>query len=127
MPRLAALSLLLVLPLAACSDTKNSDAKASTAPTVVTVKTFQFGPKHLSVDAGTEVTWRNEDAILHTVTFGTRDADSQGQPINVRKSGVFDENLDGKGTSASFTFTKAGTFTYFCNQHPGMDASVVVT
>jgi plastocyanin len=38
----------------------------------------------------------------------------------------FDFQLDGKGKTAMFTFTQAGTFSYLCTRHPGMDAQIVV-
>jgi plastocyanin len=31
------------------------------------------------------------------------------------------------GGTFSFTFTKAGTFTYHCNFHPSMHGTIVVT
>lgn len=140
----AALGLLsgaLVVALAGCSSAKADAEPATTAstaastaasapaaaPVAVAIKTFAFTPKELAVPVGTTVTWTNQDAILHTVTTGSREADAQQQPINVKKDGAIDAQLDGVGKTASFTFKTAGTFTYFCDRHPGMDARVVVS
>jgi plastocyanin len=66
----------------------------------------------LTVATGTEVTWVNHDDIPHTVvsadktTFKSRALDT-------------DEKF-------SFTFSKPGTYTYFCSIHPKMTAKVIV-
>ena len=78
----------------------------------VTIDNFSFSPATVTVAAGTEVTWLNRDDIPHTVvsddktTFKSRALDT-------------DEKF-------SFTFAKAGTYTYFCSIHPRMTAKVVV-
>jgi plastocyanin len=78
----------------------------------ITIDNFSFGPQMLTVPAGTQVTWVNHDDIPHTVvsedliTFRSRALDT-------------DEKF-------SFTFSKAGTYTYFCSIHPKMTAKVVV-
>jgi plastocyanin len=56
------------------------------------------------------VTWTNNDSIGHTVT-----ADD----------GSFNSPVD-PGKTFSFTFTKAGTYTYHCSIHPTMKATIVV-
>ena len=98
----------------------NDDDTATTAATAagnaVTIKTFAFNPNPAKVKVGDEVTWTNDDQILHTVTSGTR----------AKKTGDFDGQLDGPGKTFSHTFATAGTFEYHCSRHPGMDAKVVV-
>lgn len=118
-----------VIALAACGRSEPDSGEATQARdsgAAIEINTFMFMPKDLQVSVGTKVTWTNSDAILHTVTSGTRRADAQGQPVDVRKDGRFDLQLDGKGQSGSYTFTDTGTFTYFCDRHPGMDAAVTV-
>ncbi len=100
------------------ASTGRADATAGTDTTSVKVALFRFQPGTLEVKAGTSVTWRNDDAILHTVTAGT-----PGAP-----SGEFDEELSDKGATASVTFDKPGTFAYFCARHPeAMRGTVTVT
>jgi plastocyanin len=95
--------------------------------TAVTIKGFMFQPNPLHVAAGTRVVWTNEDEILHTVTSGMRTYDEQHlQKDVVPGPPGFDFQLDGKGKTAMFTFTQAGTFSYLCTRHPGMDAQIVV-
>ncbi len=85
----------------------------SAAPTAaVKIDNFSFAPKELTVAVGTTVTWTNHDDIPHTVVS------TEG---NVFKSKVLD--TDEKFT---YTFTKAGTFPYFCSIHPKMTGKVVV-
>jgi plastocyanin len=97
--------------------------------TSVTIETFAFAPKRLQVHVGDKVQWTNKDNILHTVTAGTREYDpsDSGHVVTTNKTGAFDMPLDGKGATASFTFAEAGTFHYFCDRHPGMEADVEVS
>ncbi|HET7490208.1 MAG TPA: plastocyanin/azurin family copper-binding protein [Acidimicrobiales bacterium] len=127
--------LVLVLAGTACG---GGDSKAASAKTPVTagapdvqvaIDTFMFGPKTVRVHVGDTVTWTNHDAILHTVTSGTRryDPTNSGLVTATDKDGMFDMQLDGKGATAQFTFSEAGTFHYFCDRHPGMEADVEVS
>jgi amicyanin len=81
--------------------------------TEVKIDNFSFGPPELTVAVGTTVTWTNRDDIPHTVT-------SSDDP-KVFKSKVLDTD-----EKFSFTFTKAGTYPYFCSIHPKMTAKVIV-
>jgi plastocyanin len=87
----------------------------SGAPTTAEVKVdnFSFGPAALTVAVGTTVTWTNRDDIPHTVV-------STDDPKAFR-SKVLDTD-----EKFSYTFTKAGTFPYFCSVHPKMTGTVVV-
>jgi plastocyanin len=70
-----------------------------------------FSPATLTIQVGDTVTWRNADDRPHTVTSN---------------DGAFDSgNLD-EGVGFSFTFTEPGTYTYRCDYHPEMQATIVV-
>ena len=71
----------------------------------------------LTVPLGTTVRWTNRDPAPHTSTSGTVS----------QKSNVWDSGTIGAGGSFSFTFTEPGTFQYFCEIHPFMTGTVVVT
>jgi plastocyanin len=86
----------------------------------MTIKTFIFRPHTLTVAAGTTVRFVNDDAILHTVTSGTR------TQTTTHPDGRFDARLDGKGSTYSHTFSRPGTYPLYCSIHPGMTATVVV-
>ena len=77
----------------------------------VKIDNFSFGPGTLTVAPGTTVTWTNRDDIPHTVV----------STDSVFKSKVLDTD-----EKFSYTFTKAGTYPYFCSIHPKMTATVVV-
>jgi plastocyanin len=82
----------------------------------VTIKLFQYQPRRIEVQAGTTVTWLNEDEIFHTVTAVA--------PEN--KGGGFAASLDGKGKSFSFTFSQPGIYTYYCDRHEHMRGEIEV-
>lgn len=133
----AAVVLALSLAAAACGDTTAPSASgaaspgksASTSGTAVVIDTFMFGPSLIKIHIGDTVTWTNKDAIHHTVTSGRREyaPGNGGQVTATNKDGMFDLELDGRGTTAQFTFPKAGSFHYFCDRHPGMEADVEVS
>lgn len=89
---------------------------ATGASAANTVKGFQFQPKTLEINVGTTVVWTNEDDVTHIVASGTPE----------KPAGLFNGPLRGKGTRFAFTFSKAGTFPYFCDRHPMMRGQVVV-
>lgn len=65
----------------------------------------------LRVPVGTTVTWRNDDAMMHTVTA---------------VDGTFDSGFLAEGDTWSFTFDEPGEHEYYCLPHPWMRARVVV-
>jgi plastocyanin len=73
---------------------------------------WTYTPNTLSVAAGTTVTFVNHGTEFHTVT-----SDDPGR--------LFDISLDTNKT-ATFTFAKAGTFTYHCGVHPQMKGVIRV-
>jgi len=83
---------------------------AAAAGSAVEIKNFAFNPASVTVAVGTAVTWTNNDSVGHTVT-----ADD----------GSFNGSV-APGAPFSFTFTKAGTYTYHCSIHPNMKATIVV-
>ena len=88
-------------------------AQEKTPRAEVRIDNFSFGPASLTVGVGTTVTWTNRDDIPHTVV-STDD-------VKTFKSKVLDTD-----EQFSFTFSKAGTYPYFCSVHPKMTGKVVV-
>ena len=93
------------------------------------MKHIAFQPDPLEIEAGTTVTWTSEDDILHTVTSGR--GKKQGVPgvsedVPGKPDGLFDQEMDGAGSTFEFTFEEAGTVKYFCAIHAGMTGTVVV-
>jgi plastocyanin len=98
----------LLLPAGSPGRSANTAEPASAE---VKVDNFSFGPATLTVTVGTTVTWTNRDDIPHTIVSTDK----------VFKSKVLDTD-----ETFSFTFSKAGTYPYFCSIHPKMTGSVVV-
>jgi plastocyanin len=89
-------------------------AVAATSSTTIEIKNYAFAPASVTVAAGTEVTWVNEDSVPHTVT-------TKSGPAS------FDSGQIASGASYSVIFESAGTYSYYCIDHPQMVASVTVT
>ena len=77
----------------------------------VKIDNFSFGPQTVTVPVGATVTWTNRDDIPHTV---------------VSTDGVFKSKVRDTDEKFSYTFTKAGTYPYFCSVHPKMTAKLIV-
>ena len=77
----------------------------------VAIKMFAFTPQVLTVAPGTTITWTNAEEDPHTVTANDKSFHSSA--------------LD-TGGKYSFTFTKAGTYAYFCSLHPHMIGKIIV-
>jgi plastocyanin len=104
-------------------------AKASSpAGPVIDLSSLMFHPSSTTVKVGTTITWRNNEAITHTVTSGRFvDVDkTTGLRASQKADGAFNAELAGKGKTFSFTFTKPGTYTYYCDIHHGMNATITV-
>lgn len=90
-----------------------AQATPVTGVTHVQMASFAFVPANIEVPVGTTVTWTNQDTAPHTVTF--------------RDDALKSSSILRQGESYSYTFTKPGTYTYYCTVHPTMTAQVVVT
>ena len=116
--RAIALLSLAVLALTGCGgsgeDTASSEAGGDAAAEsgAVTIADLKFAPGDVSVAAGSEVTWTNDDSAPHTVTFDDDAAESS-------------EELK-PGDTFSTTFDEAGSYSYTCAIHPDMTGKVTV-
>jgi YVTN family beta-propeller protein len=79
---------------------------------VIHVRAFAFDRTTITVHAGQTVTWVNQDVVPHT---------SQA------KAGAWNTGQLVPGAAATVTFSKPGTYAYFCGDHPFMEGTVVVT
>lgn len=102
--------LALVLAISASSMVA---AKKNTKPKKarVTIKNFRFAPQTIRKKGPVKVTWVNKDNASHTIT-----ADD----------GSFDSGIITDGETYPYTFTKKGTYSYHCENHPTMKGKVVV-
>ena len=83
------------------------------APRVVNARIngLAYVPSRIQIAAGTTVQWKNNDPLIHTVTA---------------TDGSFGSPQFGLDATYRHTFTKPGTYTYYCTLHPNMKATVVV-
>jgi plastocyanin len=79
----------------------------------VTIDNYTFSPGTLTVPVGTTVTWTNRDSEVHTVT-------ANDAPPTFKSAGLDTDD------TFSFTFNKAGTYSYHCSLHPHMTGKIVV-
>jgi len=107
---LATTVMIAMLLLAGTPSVAANDQPAG-ASADVKIDNFSFGPQTLTVSVGTTVVWTNRDDIPHTV---------------VSTEGVFKSKVRDTDEMFSYTFTKAGTYPYFCSVHPKMTGKVVV-
>jgi len=75
----------------------------------ITIKNFSFSPSTLNINAGTTVSWTNEDSALHRI-----------------KSDTFNSGDLNENGSFQFTFSQKGTYDYICGIHPSMKGQIIV-
>jgi plastocyanin len=93
------------------SDVTSAQTKQGASTAEVKIDNFSFGPAVTKISAGTTVTWINRDDIPHTVASTEK----------AFKSKVMDTD-----EKFSYTFSKPGTYPYFCSIHPKMTGTVEV-
>lgn len=83
---------------------------AAAQDVTVDVIDFSFLPPEIRVEAGSTVTWTNNDPFAHTAT-----AEDESFSVGLQP-----------GQSGSHTFDEEGSFPYFCKLHPDMRGVVHV-
>ena len=86
---------------------------AQAATQAVAMRGYAFSPSTLTVHVGDTVTWTNYDQAPHDVTTTSAPVAIKSQTLST-------------GQSFSYTFTTAGTYSYYCSIHPDMRATVTV-
>jgi len=87
---------------------RGEEAKGGTE---VKVDNFTFAPEALTVSLNTTVTWVNKDDIPHVIASN---------------DGLFKSKALDTDQKYSYTFNKAGTYSYYCSIHPKMVGKIVV-
>ena len=103
----------LLVVATACSASPPADPGpgSSVGTTITAVRSYRFEPASVEVDAGSNVTWVNEDNFVHNVALEGRDE----EPLPI-------------GGSAELSFPDPGSFAYVCSLHPQqMKGTVTVT
>jgi plastocyanin len=105
----------LVLPMAVASvlvlHPTGAKGEAAASRMEVRVDNFTFGPATLTVPVNNTVTWVNKDDLPHVIASN---------------DGVFKSKALDTEDKYSFTFSKPGTYAYFCSIHPKMVGTIIV-
>ena len=102
---LSAASVFIVHPMLAKGEEANAPAME------VQVDNFTFSPETLTVPLNSAVTWVNKDDIPHVIASN---------------EGLFKSKALDSDQKFSYSFTKAGTYPYYCTLHPKMMGKIVV-
>lgn len=109
-------SLAALLPLALAAvlishPTRARSEESKSASLQVNVDNFTFGPDTLTVPANSTVTWVNKDDVPHVIASS---------------DGLFKSKALDTDDKYSYTFTKPGTYPYYCSVHPKMVGKIIV-
>jgi plastocyanin len=103
--------------VAACGGSGDDNASAAQAPkaagNAVSAQDNSFSPGTLKVHVGDTVTFTNDGGVDHTVT--------------ATSGAKFDSGSLAPGAAFKFTAEKAGTVSYVCTFHPGMQGTIEVS
>lgn len=113
---LAALAAALVLGGCGGDDdgsamTGGTAATGGSAPEAIEIADFAYAPETITVPAGTELRWTNDDGAPHTAT-----ADD----------GSFETGVLKRGDDAAISLDDPGTYTYYCRFHAFMNGTIEV-
>ncbi|WP_342458042.1 cupredoxin domain-containing protein [Methanobacterium sp.] len=90
---------------------QNTTSTKNTSYSTVTIQNYTYTPNTLTVKAGTNVMWINEDSAVHDVTSD---------------SGAFSSPDLNKSDKYTYNFTKTGEYAYHCDEHPSMTGKIIV-
>ena len=107
---IAALAI-MVLMMVGRSKTFGATVTEDKPAAEVKIDNFVFSPNPVTVSAGSTIRWTNRDDIPHTVV--SDDKSFKSKALDTDDAFVY-------------TFTKPGTYTYFCSIHPKMTGKIVV-
>jgi plastocyanin len=102
---------LAVVAVVILHPTRAKSEESKLAGMEVRVDNFTFGPDTLTVPANSTVTWVNKDDVPHVIASD---------------DGLFKSKALDTDDKYSYTFTKAGTYAYYCSVHPKMVGKIVV-
>ena len=108
---LVALSLTLAATFILHSVHASNDAQMKPQQIEVRIDNFAFTPGTLNVPVNSTVTWLNQDDVPHVIASD---------------KGIFKSKALDTDQGFSNTFSKAGTYTYYCPIHPKMVGRIIV-
>ena len=109
--RTLAVAVLLLVATVILNPARAKSQGPSVSPAEVKVDNFSFSPETLTVPVNTAVTWVNKDDVPHVIASNDGAFKSKGLDTDDKYS---------------YTFTKHGTYGYYCSIHPKMTGKIVV-
>lgn len=100
-------------PTAAAVGVGQSSGLGTPAANIAATSQLSFAPTAATVAKGGVIQWKNTGSIAHNVTFDSQSALTSG-------------TLQ-RGDTWQVQFSVAGTYSYHCTFHPGMNGQVTVT
>lgn len=100
----------LLMVISGCAQQAAEDKKTPIEGNTIVMDHFIFEPSYVTIDAGTRVTWKQNDNVAHTIV----------------SQGLFESKTLNKGDEFSFTFTEPGEYEFHCGIHPSMTGKVIV-
>lgn len=120
---LVALLVLSCTLIIACTSTTSASDHASNT---VGLAATNFAQSSITIKKGQSITLVNQTAIVHIITNGTWENNTQ-DPENEPGAPVVNILFSSQNQSLTVgPFTTAGTFHYYCSVHTGMNLTVVV-
>ena len=114
-PAALATAVLAATLRAGCATAGGAETTPVSTTSVDLPASYRFAPTAIVVAKGATVTWTNHDHFSHSVQF--LDGGLPADPLAMEP-----------GQAVTFTFDKAGTFSYQCHFHPqNMKGTVTVT
>lgn len=101
---------------AAPAETAPASGGAAKASAKVDIKDFKYIPATVTVKSGGKVTWKNFDSAPHN-----SENKQNPKPVEFTTKTPLK-----KGQSDTVTFSKPGTYRYYCVYHRFMEADVIV-
>ncbi|MGH7576339.1 MAG: cupredoxin domain-containing protein [Longimicrobiales bacterium] len=108
-----AVALLTGAIAAACSSDTTEPPPGNNEENEILMLTNTFSPDDITIDVGETVTWRNNEAIPHTITSEDDEWPNQNVPAE-------------EGWDFTHEFEEAGTYDYECQVHNGMVGTIEV-
>ncbi|MFH0978887.1 MAG: cupredoxin domain-containing protein [Candidatus Woesearchaeota archaeon] len=109
-PRAAPLTVPAPAPTPSVPSVQTTTTPEQQQAVQVVMSNFKFVPNTLTISAGTEVDWINQDSVPHTVTIASLAVD---QPMP-------------SGAQYGHIFSNPGTYEVRCKLHPSMIMTVTV-
>jgi plastocyanin len=97
-------------PAKSQEDTQTQAAAPAEGGITVRMKDIKFDPETVKAKVGDTITWVNEDQVEHNVVGGD-----------------FKSENFGAGAKYEYKVDEAGSITYECTLHPGMDGTIEAT